>query len=153
MATDIAQSDVRGVFKQYHVRYEVRPYYVVWEQRPDGGPPSDRRIQAGFDIDLFGTLEKMELSRKDHEEGAIVIGYFEALAREVQSKVGQSCTVEVLSYPDTVMLDTHAHLQPEAMLTIRISHCRGFDQPKGPAEEQALKAIQDKLHEFGARQV
>jgi hypothetical protein len=151
MASEMAQADVAGVFQRHHVRYEVHPYYVVWEQRPDDGPPVDRKIQAGFEIDLYGTLDNMRFPRP-HQESDMVIGYFEAAAREIQSKVGQLCNIEVLSYPDSVILDTHANLQPEATLTIRISHCRGLDQSAGPAEEQALKAIRDKLHELGARE-
>jgi hypothetical protein len=86
------------------------------------------------------------------KEGDLVIGYFEAVAREVQSKVGQQCTVEVVSYPDSLYLDTHHGFQPEAMLTIRISHSRSLDQPYGPAEEQALKAVLETLDGLDVRQ-
>jgi hypothetical protein len=37
-------------------------------------------------------------------------------------------------------------------LRIRINHCRGLDQPEGPAEEQALTAIRDVLHRLEIRQ-
>jgi hypothetical protein len=146
MATEIGQADVHRVFQRFHVRYEVHPYYVVWEQRPPGAPVVDQRIQAGFDVDLFGVLGKMELPRLLKEEGDKVVSYFEAVSREVQSKVGQGCTVEVVRYRDSIFLDTH--LQPQAMVRIRISHCRGVDQSEGPAEEQALKAVLEKLHEL-----
>ena len=150
MAIDVGQADVRGVFQRHRVRYEVRPYYVMLEQHPPGASPVVQRIQAGFDVDLFGTLDKMEVPRLLKEEGDIVIGYFEAVAREVQSQVGQSCTVEVVGYPDSLVLDTN--LQPQAMLRIRISHSRGVDQTEGPAEEQALEAVQGKLRGLGLRE-
>jgi hypothetical protein len=150
MANDAAEADVRGVLQRHRVCYEVRPYYVLFEKRPPGAPPVVQRIQAGFDVDLFGTLDKMELPRFLREEGDIVIGYFEAVAQEVQSKVGQRSTVEVMLYPDSLVLDTH--FQPQAMIRIRISHSRGPDQPEGPAEEQALEAIRDKLHGLGLRE-
>jgi hypothetical protein len=38
------------------------------------------------------------------------------------------------------------------MLRIRISHDRGLDQPEGPAEEQALRAILESLRELKVRQ-
>ena len=150
MAIDVGQADVQGVFQRRRVRYEVRPYYVVLEQRPPRAPAVDQRIHAGFDVDLFGTLDKMEVPRLLREEGAIVIGYFEAVARQVQSKVGQRCAVEVVGYPDSLVLDSH--FQPQAMVRIRISHSRGLDQSEGPAEEQALEAIRGKLHELGLRE-
>lgn len=150
MAIDVGQAEVHGVFQRHQVRYEVRPYYVLFEQRPPGAPSISQRIQAGFDIDLFGTLDKMQVPRLLREEGDIVIGYFEAVAREVQSKVGQRCTVEVEGYPDSLVLDSH--FQPQAMVRIQISHCRGVDQPEGASEEQALEAIRDKLHALGIRE-
>jgi hypothetical protein len=133
-----------------HVRYEVHPYYVVWEQRPEGAPQIDQRIQAGFDIDLSGAVDKMEFPDLHREEYGAVVGYFEAFAREVQTTVGQRCTVETIPYPDSLAFDTR--LRPQAMLRIRISHRRGLKESEGPAEEQALKAIRNKLHELGVRE-
>jgi len=150
MAIDIQQADVVRVLRQYHAYYEVRPYYVFLEQHPPGAPSVEKRMHAGFDVDLFGTLEKMEMPRVLKEEGDIVIGYFEALAREVQSQVAQNCTVEVIRYPDSLVLD--AHFRPQAMIRIRISHSRGVDQTEGPAEEQALEAIRGKLRDLGAKE-
>ena len=150
MAIGVGQADVQGVFQRHRVRYEVRPYYVFFEQRPPGAPSVGQRIHAGFDVDLFGTLDKMEVPRLLREEGDIVFGYFEAVAREVQSQVGQGCTVEIIGYPDSLVLDSH--FQPQAMVRIRISHSRGLDQSEGPAEEQALNAIRDKLHALGLRE-
>src|SRR5215468_8138610 len=45
----------RDLFLQHHVRYEVSTYYVVLEARPSGASPNERRIPAGFDIDLYAT--------------------------------------------------------------------------------------------------
>jgi len=150
MAIDVGQAEVQGVFQRHRVRYEVRPYYVLFEQRPPGAPSIGQRIHAGFDVDLFGSLDKMEVPRLLREEGDIVFGYFEAVARDVQSQVGQGCTVEIIGYPDSLVLDSH--FQPQAMVRIRISHSRGLDQSEGPAEEQALNAIRNKLHALGIRE-
>lgn len=152
MASDLREADVHGVLERHHVRYEVHPYYVVSERRPVAAPPVDQRVQAGFDVDLFGTADKLQLPRFHSEEGHTVVHYFEVVAREVQSKIGQQCTIEVIPYVDSLVLDTHEHLQPEVMLRIRISHCRGLDQPEGSAEEQALTAIRDVLHSLEVRQ-
>src|SRR5262245_11436071 len=151
MASQVGEADVHSLLDRYRVRYEVHAYYVVWEQRPEGAPPLVQRIQAGFDIDLSGALDKMELPDLHREEYGIVARYFEEVTREVQSKVGQHCTVEVVSCWDSLVLDTSEHLQPEAMLTIRISHSRSLDQPEGPAEEQALNAVLDRLHGLDVR--
>jgi len=152
MANDGRKADVRGVLDRHHVRYEVHPYYVVVERRPPGGRTVDQRVKAGFDVDIFGTVDEMQLPRFHSEEGRSVVEYFETVAREVQSKIGQHCTIEVIPDVDSLVLDTHEHLQPEVMLRIRISHDRGLDQPEGPSEEQALNAIREALHELQVKQ-
>src|SRR5215472_24511 len=152
MASDDRKPDVRRVLDRHHARYEVHPYYLVVERRPPGGPTVDRRVKAGFDVDIFGTVDEMQLPRFHSEEGRSVVEYFETVAREVQSKIGQHCTIEVIPDVDSLVLDTHEHLQPEVMLRIRISHDRGLDQPEGPSEEQALNAIREALHELQVKQ-
>ena len=152
MATDVREADVHAVLERRRVRYEVHPYYLVSERRPVGAPPVDQRVKAGFDVDLFATADKMQLPRFHSEEGHTVVQYFEAVAQDVQSKIGQRCTIEVIPCVESVVLDTHEHLQPEVMLRIRISHDRGLDQPEGPAEEQALTAIRETLHKLDVRQ-
>ena len=82
----------------------------------------------------------------------MVLDYFERVAQEIQSKAGQNCTIEVIAYADSLVLDTNQHFRPQAMLRIRISHARGLDQPEGPPEEQALTAIREMLHGLKVRE-
>src|SRR5260370_20409502 len=144
--SDVREAYVHEVLEQHHARYEVRPYYVVLDQRPAGAPPREQRIQAGFDVDVYGTLEREQLPLYRSEGARTVVNYFQTIAQQIQSKVGQQCTIEVIPYADSMILDTHQHFQPQAMLRIRISHDRGLDQPEGPPEEQALMAIRETLH-------
>lgn len=151
MANDVREADIHEVLEAHHVRYEVRPYYVELDQRPAGAPPIHRRVQAGFDVNLYGALDKMQLPPRHSEEARLVVNYFEKVAQEIQSKAGHKCTVEVIPNADSLALDTREHFQPEAMLLIRISHYRGLDQPEGPSEEQALKALEETLRELEVR--
>jgi hypothetical protein len=148
MASDVREADIHEVLERHHTRYEVRPYYAELDQPSAGARPAEQRIQAGFDVDLYGTLETMQLPLFGSKEGRMVVNYFETIAQRIQSKIGQHCTIEVIADTDSLVLDTHQHFRPEAMLRIRISHARGLDQPEGPSEEQALKAIQETLHEL-----
>jgi hypothetical protein len=152
MASDVRETDVQQVFERHHVRYEVSPYYVVLDLRVVGAPPVERKVQAGFDVNVYGTLIVKEQFLPYHtDEARMVVDYFEKAAREIQSRVGQNCTIEVTPCADSVVLDTQQHLQPQVMLQIRISHTRGLDQAQGPSEEQALEAIRETLRELGAR--
>jgi hypothetical protein len=151
IAGDLQQS-VREIAQRYHAYYEVRPYYVVLDQRPAGAPEIAQKLQAGFEVNLYGALEKEHLPLFGSEDARKAVKYLESVAHEVQSQVGQGTTVEVIPYTESILLDTHQHFQPEAMVQIRISHNRGLDQPQGQSEEQALKAIRDTLHELGIRE-
>ncbi len=152
METDARKTDVREVLRRHQVRYEVHPYYVVLDQHPVHGPSTEQRVQAGFDVDLYGVLDTWQLPLGHSEEAQLVVSYFESVAREVQSKAGHQTTVEVITDPESLSLDAHEHFRPEAMLRIRISHFRGMDQPHGPSEEQALAAIRETLHELDVKQ-
>ena len=152
MAGDVREFDVHEVLEVHQVRYEVRAYYVVLDQRPAGAPPKEQKIQAGYDVDLYGILENEQLPLYQTEGSRGVVKYFETVAQQIQLEVGNQCTIEVIPYTDSITLDTHEHFQPEVMLRIRISHDRGLDQPEGPAEEQALTAIRENLNKLGVRQ-
>ena len=152
MGSDVRELDVHEVLQSHHVRCEIRPYYVVLDQRPAGAPPKEQKVQAGFDVDLYGVLENEKLTLYYSEEARRVVKHFETVAQEIQSKVGNHCTIEVIPYADSMVLDTHQHFRPEVLLRIRISHDRGLDQPEGPAEEQALIAVREALLEVGVRQ-
>jgi hypothetical protein len=152
MANEVREADVLEVFERHHTHYEVHPYYVVLDQRPAGGRPVEQRIQAGFDVDLYGTLEREQVPVFHGEEARIVISHCRMIAQQIQAKIGRQCTIEVIPSEDSIVLDTHHHLDPEALLRIRISHERGLDQPKGPAEEEALKALQEALQAVQVKQ-
>ena len=152
MATDIREADMHEVLEQHHVRYEVRPYYVILDQRPAGAPPIEQKVQAGFDVNLYGALEKEQFPLYRSEGARRVVNYFEAVAQEIESTVGQHCTVEVMPCTDSLVLDTTQHFRPQAMLQIRISHDRGLDQPEGPSEERALEAIRETLHKLEVKE-
>lgn len=137
---------------RFHARYEVSPYFVVWDQRPEGAPPVEQRVQAGFNVNVYAAVEKYQVPRSDTLAARTIIDYFESLAQEVQSAAGNQCRVEVIPHADSLVLDTREHLQPEAVLEIRISHERGLDQPSGPSEQKAVKAVREALAELGVRE-
>ena len=144
MASDVRRVDIHDVLERHQVRYEIRPYYVA--------PRMEQKVQAGFDVNLYGTLETWHLPLYHSGEGRGIVEYFESVAQEIQQKVGHQCTLEIIRDSDSLILDPQHHFRPQAMLRIRISHDRGVDQPEGPTEEQALKAIRETLHELKVRE-
>ena len=136
--------NIHELVEQTHARYEVLPYYVIQEE-PHG---STKRIQAGFDIEVYG----IKPSHEQHPGPGYVIGYLalENLVETILPETGEACSVEVISFPSTVILDTRAQFQEEGMLRIRVAH-KGLT-PSGEQEEHALKKIKERLHDLGLTQ-
>ncbi len=153
MANDVHKTNVREILARHHARYEVRPYYTVQQHFTVGAPAVAKRVQTGFDVDLYGTLLKNEHLPIYQIEGApMILDYFEQVTHDIQLRIGQHCTVEVITYENSLVLDAKRNFRSEAMLRIRIGHSRGMDQAGGPPEEHALRAIRQVLRELGVRE-
>jgi hypothetical protein len=139
--------NVREVIEQRHAFYEVVPYYVMLEEHPHGAKAASRRIQAGFDIDVYGI--KSSLEPEPSPDYVQVYAALHKVAETILSHANDHCSIEVIPFPSTVILDTRRNLQPEDMLSVRITHTRGLDQPAGASEERALKVIEEQLQVLG----
>ncbi len=136
--------NIHALIEQHHAFYEVLPYYVVQEDRTHG---STKRIHAGFDIDIFGTKPSHERHPgRDYVLGCVEL---EKLVEMISPRTGE-CSVEVIRFSSTVVLDTKRQFQEEGMLRIRITH-KGL-QPAGEPEERALKEIKERLRDLGLTQ-
>jgi len=139
--------NVENLIQQHHAFYEVSPYYVVLEDSHGKPGSSTRRIQAGFDVDVYGAKTNGEPEASP--EYAQGIEALQKIAETTAHHASDSCSVEVIAFPSTVHLDTQNHLQEEAILRIRISHYRGLDQPAGAPEQRALDEIETQLQSLG----
>jgi hypothetical protein len=141
--------DLRALVEQYHSFYEVIPYYILFEERPHGTTAVRRRIQAGFDINVYGVTAN--LKREPYSDYVLACAEFQKVVETVRPHTRDRCSIELIPFPSTVILDTRRRLQPEAMVRIRITHTRGLDQPAGASEEGALKEIEEQLRGLGIR--
>jgi hypothetical protein len=141
--------EVRRVIEDHEVFYEVAPYYVLFEERPAGGNSTSRRIQAGFDVDLFGIVTGS--APEPSPEYELVYRAVSQLAEAIRPQTSDGCSIEVISLASTIVLDPKLHLQQEATLRIRVAHSRGLDQPAGPAEERTLQKLQEQLRSLGVK--
>jgi hypothetical protein len=139
--------NIQDVIEQHHAFYEVQPHYTVLGERqvPAG---TARRIQAGYDIDVFGIKTSPE--QKPGPDYLLVYAALKKLVETISSNVGESCSVEVVPFGSSVVIDTKRKFQQEGMLRISITHS-GLDQPAGEAEERALKQLKEHLHNLGLR--
>jgi len=141
---------IRQLIDEHHVYYEVLPYYVVVEERHGSPAATTRRIQAGFDVDIYGTRIENDPPWRSHN---YQLGY-EELQKLVQAPShhsNNSSSVEVIASYSNIFFDNRNDFQAQAMLRIRVSHYRGLDQPAGPPEEEMLQQIENQLQQLGIR--
>jgi hypothetical protein len=137
-----------SLIQEHHAFYEVLPYYVVVDGA-DGGF-STRRIQAGFDVDVYGESVRKEWAMPGPDPD-YTLGYSELqkIAEEISRRATHSCSLEVFEFPATVFFDLRRRGKLEALLRIRISHCRGLNEPAGLPEERALEELEKELKSLG----
>lgn len=105
MAVDVPKADIHELSSRYHVHCEVRPYYVVWDQRPESAPEVEQKVQAGFTVDLYATLEKCQVPLFDIEDARMAVEYFNALAQKIQARPETTVRSEVIPYRGSLVLD------------------------------------------------
>jgi hypothetical protein len=71
------------------------------------------------------------------------------IAEELSRHATGSSFLEVIEFPSTVFFDSRRHGKAEGLLRIRISHCRGLDQPAGMPEQSALEELEKELKNLG----
>jgi hypothetical protein len=140
---------LRTVIEEHHAFYEVLPYYIMVDAANGGLSLTTRRVHAGFDVDIYGESPKKELLIPGPDPD-YTLGYFELqkIAEELSRRATDSCSLEVLDFPATVFFDLRRHA-PEALLRIRISHCRGLHEPAGLPEQRALEELEKGLKSLG----
>ena len=51
MTTDVRKAEIHDLLERHHAHYEVRPYYLIWDQRPEGAPEVEKkstgRVRSG----------------------------------------------------------------------------------------------------------
>lgn len=143
---------IRALIEKRRMFYEILPYYVVLDERPAGKRATRKRVQAGFDINLYATGPEKPLMRAGgNEEFRATVEDLQQAAREIVSRVKSPGEIEITPFENSVVLDTHRDLRPEASLRIRITHDRGLAQSEGPLEEEILAEIQQRIRELGVQ--
>ena len=139
--------DIRQIFESHNCFLEISPYYIVTDDRPPGGPVNVRRVQAGFDVDIYGV--KMSREPDPPAEYWLVYNRLKEIADAVRRENNRASSIDVIPYGSTIVLDTKNHLEPMALMRIRIMHRGDIHEPAGAAEQQALRSVEAQLSNLG----
>jgi hypothetical protein len=140
-------SEVRELIQQHHAFYEVRPYYLVVEAREQHGVSAPRRVQAGFEVDIYGV--NFEHKLPPTAEYSFAYASLQEVVQSILPHTTELCSLDVIPLPASSVIDARRRMQWLGMLRIRITHSRGLEQPAGPPEERALKELEARLQELG----
>jgi hypothetical protein len=142
--------NIRQVTEKHRAFYEVVPYYVLLEEGHGTPAVKTRKIQAGFDVNVYGLKTSDDPVLPGLSPGyALACASLLELTKTIQSHTTDACSIEVIPFGSTAVLDTKSHLQPQAMLRIRITHQRGLDQPADKPERYALEEVERELCRLG----
>ena len=88
--------NIREVIEEHHAFYEVIPYYVGVEEGHGTPAVKTRRIQAGFDVNVYGTKTSDDPGLPGLSPG-YALGYASILelAKTIQSRSTDACSIEV----------------------------------------------------------
>ena len=134
---------LKDLVEMHQVCYEVWPELLIVK---------GQRVKVGFDLELVGT----------HEHGTSTmspgcprcIRTFEDLrqiAEWIMPKEQRPSRYEIEPYDHALHESAQRKFQPEVILSMKILHRHGFDQPVDECEERCLKEIRGKLAELGVR--
>lgn len=142
--------DITAVAREHHAFYEVSPYYVFVEEKHGSPAARNQKVQAGFDVDVYGVNIKagFEFPGPDPDY-ALSDAQLQEIAEDISRHAAGSCYLEVISFPETIVFDSRKKDMVEGMFKIRISHLRGLDQPAGEPEHQALDELVQRLRSLG----
>ena len=140
--------DIRELIELYHAYYEVTPYYVLVEQKHGSAGTAKNRIQAGFNVDVYGLNDKRDLSLPAADAYSVAYAELNKIANTISSHVS-GCLIEVIAFPSTIFLEARKGFRAQGDVLIRISHAGNVDQPAGLPENQALGEIEKQLEALG----
>ena len=102
---------IRQLIEEHYSYYEVLPYYVVVEEGHGLPHATARRIQAGFDVDIYGTRIENDPPWQSHK---YQLGYaeLEKLAEETSHHPSDSCSIEVIPSYSNIFFDTQNDSAP-----------------------------------------
>jgi len=132
---------LQDLIQKHRVCYEVWPAYLMVE---------GKRVQVGFELELCGTHE--------HEGDQFEPGCpqchqtfddLQQIAEWVKPKKARASRYEIQPFDRALRETPKRGFRPEVVLSMKILHRHGFDQPVDECEEFCLKEMQTKLRELG----
>jgi hypothetical protein len=141
--------NIRSLIEEHDAFYEVLPYYGPTNNGHLSNPAGIQRIQAGFNVDIYGVrTADDEPIPPPAEEYWLGWAELQKIADTVSEYMADSCSLDVIPFPSVAIIDARDG-KVESLLRLRISHRAGIDGPVGVAEQRALDEVEKQLKAMG----
>jgi hypothetical protein len=122
----------------------LRACYEVW---PDWALVNSRRVQDGFEVDLYAGPEGLA--------AGACLGIYEELrqiAIAVLPRDAGDAALEVLAFDNAIHESPNRQFRPEVVVGLRIFK-KGIGEPLDASERRCLREIERALRQLGVRRV
>jgi hypothetical protein len=133
---------LQELVERYQVCWDVYPHEEIW---------NGRRIQTGFDVELYGT------HRRDIEDASPgchhcleVYDALQAIALSIVPEEHRPSQYELSSFDQSIRYSHLRHDRPDVLLTITIAHRNNPMASIDDCEVKCLDEIKSKLLDIGA---
>ncbi len=128
----------------------VKRYQVCWEVWPECLMVEGKERQVGFELELSGTEPGSDHMAPGSPACQRIYDSLHALADWILPKEEQDSTYELSPYEQALRYSAVRGDRPDVVLSVKILHRQGFDQPVDQCELHCLKEMEQRLAQLGA---
>jgi hypothetical protein len=150
--TQEVRCDMASVEVGLNLTELVREYNICCEVWPEYLSVDGEHRQVGFELELLGSHS---LDPNHLDPACPMCKRVRAALREIAGSIvpsGNSVTYEIDAHSESLICEPRLGHRPFVIVSIRILHRQGFDQPIAPCVIACLKQIIAHLEELGVRE-
>jgi hypothetical protein len=129
----------------------VKKYRICWEVWPEYLMVAGNKRQVGFELVLAGAHEEGTHPTPGCPKCLDLFQHLKEIASWLLPDVERQSMYEIETYDSSIHRAVKRRLRPEVMLSLKILHRQGYDQPVDACEVDCLNEMQDKLKNIGAQ--
>jgi hypothetical protein len=133
------------------LRELVERFGVCWKVWPELAYVGGEKRQIGYQLELAGTHEPgVEHPQPGCEHCQHVFAGLRAIAEWILPRQTQDSQYDIGPYDQAISYSPAHRNRPDIILTVRIVHRRGFEQPVEECQSRCLEEMEQRLTELGA---
>ena len=133
------------------LKQRVQEFEICWEVWPDYLMVRGSKLQVGFELLLAGAHERATHVTPGCPKCLDLFEHLKRIATWLLPNVEGQSFCEIEAYDHSIHRTMKRKQRPDVMLSLKILHRRGYDQPVDASEVECLNEMQNKLKRIGAQ--